>query len=172
MAHGRTGSSPVIRTSSSQATYRLRRAFSFYYKAHRALILLFLASKPDPLSLGSDLDPPLCGGFVWSREDIDFNLPFQKERHDQRSCLSFWVSPPEGRRHPSAIQMLGGSEFRLCQGFRLQQKTLCAAKAAPARRPGLGSISSNDPKAENIDFDRPLQVRASVTSLVLTFYSF
>ena len=36
-------------TSSSQATYRLRRAFSFHYKAHRALILLLLASNCDPL---------------------------------------------------------------------------------------------------------------------------
>ncbi len=45
----RTGSSPVTGTSSSQASYRLRRAFSFHCKAHRALILLLLASKPDPL---------------------------------------------------------------------------------------------------------------------------
>ena len=51
-------------SSSSQATYRLRRAFSFHCKAHRALILLLLASKPDPLSLGSGLGPPLGGGFV------------------------------------------------------------------------------------------------------------
>ena len=39
--------------SSSQATYRLRRAFSFYCKAHRALILLLLASKPNPLRWAS-----------------------------------------------------------------------------------------------------------------------
>ena len=37
------GSSPTTRTSSSQAAYRLRRAFSFHCKAHRALILLLLA---------------------------------------------------------------------------------------------------------------------------------
>ena len=36
-------------SSSSQATYRLRRAFSFHGKAHRALILLLLASKSQPL---------------------------------------------------------------------------------------------------------------------------
>ena len=41
--YGRAGSSPASRTSSSQATYRLRRAFSFHCKAHRALILLLLA---------------------------------------------------------------------------------------------------------------------------------
>ena len=39
--------------SSSQATYRLRRAFSFYCKAHRALILLLLASKSNPLHWAS-----------------------------------------------------------------------------------------------------------------------
>ena len=34
---------------SSQAICRLRRAFLFHCKTHRALILLLLASKPDPL---------------------------------------------------------------------------------------------------------------------------
>ena len=63
-------------SSSSQATYRLRRAFSFYYKAHRALILLLLASKPDPLSLGSGLGPPLRGSFVLLRENVDLDRPF------------------------------------------------------------------------------------------------
>ena len=46
--------------SSSQATYRLRRAFSFYCKAHRALILLLLASKPQPLCWVAVWVPP-CG---------------------------------------------------------------------------------------------------------------
>ena len=55
--YGRAGSSPASRTSSSQATYRLRRAFSFHCKAHRALILLLLASKPQPL----------CWVAVWIR---------------------------------------------------------------------------------------------------------
>ena len=45
----RAGSTPATRTSSSQASYRLRRAFSFHGKAHRALILLLLVSKPQPL---------------------------------------------------------------------------------------------------------------------------
>ena len=39
-------------SSSSQATYRLRRAFSFHCKAHRARILPLLASNRAPLSLG------------------------------------------------------------------------------------------------------------------------
>ncbi len=62
--------------SSSQATYRLRRAFSFYYKAHRALILLLLASNCDPLrwarswwAAGSrPVETPLRGGSISSRE--------------------------------------------------------------------------------------------------------
>ena len=65
-------------SSSSQATYRLRRAFSFHCKAHRTLILLLLASKPDPLSLGSGLGPPLRGGFVLLRENADFDRPFHR----------------------------------------------------------------------------------------------
>ena len=49
-------------SSPPQATYRLRRAFSFHCKAHRALILLLLATKPDPLSLGSGLVCRPAGG--------------------------------------------------------------------------------------------------------------
>ena len=56
-SQGRAGSTPASRTSSSQALYRLRRAFSFHCKAHRALILLLLASKPQPL----------CWVAVWVR---------------------------------------------------------------------------------------------------------
>ena len=37
----------------------LAASFSFHCKAHRALILLLLASKPDPLSLGSGLGLPV-----------------------------------------------------------------------------------------------------------------
>ena len=51
-----------VPSSPPQATYRLRRAFSFHCKAHRALILLLLATKPDPLSLGSGLVCRPAGG--------------------------------------------------------------------------------------------------------------
>ena len=50
----RTGSSPVTGTSSSQALYRLRRVFCLQ-KTHRSLTPLLLASKSNPLTLGSDL---------------------------------------------------------------------------------------------------------------------
>ena len=72
----RVGSSPFRRTSSSQATYRLRRAFSFHCKAHRALILLLLASNRDPLRWARGWVPPLRGGFVCRGKNIDFNRPF------------------------------------------------------------------------------------------------
>ena len=68
------GSNPVGRTTSPRTTYRSRRLF---YRSHLSLILSRLLSKPDLLSLGSGLGPPLRGGFFWSREDIDFNRPFQ-----------------------------------------------------------------------------------------------
>ena len=51
-----------VPSSPPQATDRLRRAFSFQCKAHRALILLLLATKPDPLSLGSGLVCRPAGG--------------------------------------------------------------------------------------------------------------
>ena len=46
--------------------YRLLRLFL----SQSALTPLLLLSKSQPLTLGCDLDPPLCGGFV----------PFQKYR--------------------------------------------------------------------------------------------
>ena len=51
----------------------LATSFSFHSKTHRALILLLLASKPDPLLLGSGLGPPLRGSFFLSQGNIDFN---------------------------------------------------------------------------------------------------
>ena len=51
------------------------------------------------------------------------------------SCLSFWVSPPRGRLHPSAIQILGGSEFRLRRGFACG-KTLVRRKGAAGQKAG------------------------------------
>ena len=56
------GSNPSRCASSSQATYRLRRAFSFHCKARPALILLLLASKSNPLTLGFDL---VFGADLW-----------------------------------------------------------------------------------------------------------
>ena len=50
----RPSSLPSISASSSQATYRLRRVFSFHCKAHRALILPLLAPKPRPAAPGFD----------------------------------------------------------------------------------------------------------------------
>ena len=72
------------------------------------------------------------------------------------SCLSFWVPRAVGLLHPPVIQMLGGNEFRLRQGFRLWRKRLYAAKAAPARRPVVW-CSYTFSRFQNIDFNRPIQ---------------
>ena len=128
-ASPRWGSSPHARTTSPRTTYRSRRLF---YKSHLSLILSRLLSKPDPLSLGSGLGPPLRGGFFLSQENIDFNRLFQKGRHGLWSCLPFWVPAAEGGLHPSVIQMLGGSEFRLRRGFACG-KTLVRRKSVASQ---------------------------------------
>ena len=69
----RTGSSPVTGTTSEQTSYRLLRLF---YKSQSALTPLLLLSKPNPLSLGFGLGPPLRGGFVLLQENIGRNQPF------------------------------------------------------------------------------------------------
>ena len=51
-------------------------ACSDFFKSQSALTPLLLLSKSQPLTLGCDLGPPLCGGFVPLRGNIDFNRPF------------------------------------------------------------------------------------------------
>ena len=77
---------------------------------------------------------PLCGVFVLFRENIGFNCPLQKERHDRRPCLSFWVPLPLVAP-PFGISMLGASKLPLRQGFRRKRKHLYVALAPPVRRP-------------------------------------
>ena len=74
--------------SSSQATYRLRRAFSFYYKAHRALILLLLASKPNPLHWAS----------VWGRRFAAVLSDLEK--------ISILTVPSKTKGHPKGCPFI------------------------------------------------------------------
>ena len=46
-----------------------------YFISQSALTPLLLLSKSQPLTLGCDLGPPLRGGFVPLRGNIDFNRP-------------------------------------------------------------------------------------------------
>ena len=60
---------------------------------------------------------PPCGRHFSPLSNIDFNRPFQKERHNLL-VMSFFLGfggkrPPP----PFGIQMLGGGEFRLRRGF-------------------------------------------------------
>lgn len=101
----RTGSSPVTGTNSSQAAYRLRRAFSFHCKTYRALILLRLASKPNPLPLGfglvlgtklrAGIDPVQCAKkqssevlhLIGKRSEPPGALPVRNKRNSRKlSC--------------------------------------------------------------------------------------
>ena len=132
----RVGSSPFRRTSSSQATYRLRRAFSFHDKAHRALILLLhlsaksrrsaavalrnapagaVASKPDPLSLGSGLGPPLRGGFFLTLKKGTFNHPLHVGASFVSLAPTFFKSQSAlaapGRQAGRRLFSSAGSEF-------------------------------------------------------------
>ena len=83
------GSNPTRCATSPRTTYRSRRLF---YKSHLSLILSRLLSKPDPLSLGSGLGPPLRGGFVLSQGSIDFTRPFQPVASDISLATSFFIS--------------------------------------------------------------------------------
>ena len=108
----RTGSSPVTGTNSSQAAYRLRRAFSFHCKAYRAL----LASKPNPLPLGFGL---VLGTKL--RAGID---PVQcaKKQSSEGAAVFLFGFHSRWPLHPSVFQMLRAAEppSVLCLHFCLR----------------------------------------------------
>ena len=125
--------------SSSQATYRLRRVFSFHCKTHRALILLLLASKPDPLSLGSGLGPPLRGAFVCPWKISILTVPSTSEQSPL--CSDVFLCLRQKRRHPPAPLLLLSKSQPLTLGCDL----------GPPLRGGFFLSQGN------IDFNRPFQ---------------
>ena len=74
-AERRAGSTPVTRTTSSQASYRLRRLFMLCVKSHLALTPLRLLSKSNQPAAG------LQAGFVMAESHIDMLDPFTQAFH-------------------------------------------------------------------------------------------
>ena len=66
--------------------------FHFTAKTHRALILLLLASKSDPLTLGSGLGPPLRGGLSAHKEISILTVPSKSEQVIHRLLRFIFVS--------------------------------------------------------------------------------
>ena len=110
-------------TSSSQASYRLRRAFSFYCKAHRALILLLLAPKPDPLSLGSGLGSPLRGVFSYRKEISILTALSKKKDMTKGHVFLFGFQPPKA-----------ASTLRYLNARGRQSRPISALSAVASRR--------------------------------------
>ena len=63
-----------------------------------------------------------------------------KRKTRRKSCLSFWVPRRIAALHPSVIEMLGGSEFRLRQGFACG-KTLVTRHSAQPPEGGIYSVA-------------------------------
>ena len=87
-------------------------------------------------------------------------------------CLSFWVPPPKGRLHPSALHMLGGSEFRLRQGFAPAAQNACTAQT---RRRPEGRFASSPAAAPpfqiepaSLGFDLVLGAALRVSALYIS----
>ena len=72
--------------------------------------------------------------------------------------------------HPSVIEMLGRSEFALCQGFACG-KTLVRRKGAAGQKAGWMLLKKNCKRPERIWIVTPCHVGASVISLAPTFYA-
>ena len=68
---------PLVRIQSlGPRRSKLCIACSDFFKSQSARTPLLLLSKSQPLTLGCDLGPPLCGGSVPLRGNIDFDRPF------------------------------------------------------------------------------------------------
>ena len=77
---------------------------------------------------------PPCGRHFSPLRNIDFNRPFQKERH--AFSVSFFLGFADRWPAPSVgILMLGGSGFRLRRGFACG-KTLARRKSAAGQKAG------------------------------------
>ena len=116
------GSSPISSSSSSQAICRLRRAFSFHYKAHRALIEAAPRVQTELASLGFGLGPPLRGGFVFPWKISILTVPSKKEDMTFGHVFLFGFRRPEG-----------GFTLRYWNA-RSRQSRPCAI---PGHRPGI-----------------------------------
>ena len=92
---------------------------------------------------------------VRSRVRSSSSPPKRKTR--QKSCLSFWVPRRMAALRPSVIEMLGGSEFLLSQGFACG-KTLVTRHSARPPEGGIYSVAM-------------LHVGASFISLAPTFFT-
>ena len=79
-----------------------------FYKSERA----HAAAPPlqtATASLGCGLGPPLRGGFACHGKNIDFNRPFQNERHDESRAFRFGFRS-RWSLHPSAFECSGSAK--------------------------------------------------------------
>ena len=88
----------TVPSSTSQATYRLRRAFSFPCQAHRALIEAAPRFQTEPASPGFGLGPPLRGVFSYRRKLSILTAPFTSEQSSL--CPALFVSGQKSIRLP------------------------------------------------------------------------
>ena len=148
----RTGSSPVTGTNSSQAAYRLRRAFSFHCKAYRAL----LASKPNPLPLGFGL---VLGTKLRAGSD-----PVQcaKKQSSEGAAVFLFGFHSRWPLHPSVFQCPGQMNCPSAKVFAAGEN---ACTAHQRRRPDgrLSGISVNRSKKDIIrpPLASPCQLRCA-----------
>ena len=99
-AERRAGSTPVTRTTSSQASHRLRRLFMLCIKSHLALTPLLLLSKSQPLTLGCDLV-------------LGANLA-------AAASILVWVPPPKGGFTLRRLQCSGQVNCPCANGLPVQ----------------------------------------------------
>ena len=103
--------------------------------------------------------------------EVEGSIPFESTK---RKCDLFrQVAFSFGFRsrwslHPSVIEMLGRSEFALCQGFACG-KTLVRRKGAAGQKAGWMLLKKNCKRPERIWIVTPCHVGASVISLAPTW---
>ena len=150
----RVGSTPTTRTSSSQATYRLRRVFHFIAK----LIARSFCYSSLPNRTRCRWAPIWVRRFAadLSRYGEISSLTVPSTSEQSPLCSDAFLCLRQKRRHPPAPLLL------LCSSF--PTATRCAGLAVGG--PPCGRHFSS---LRSIDFNPPFQLVASVISLVTSF---
>ena len=75
-------------------------------------------------------------------ENIQIVVTSQKERHDQRSCLSFWVSAAGGGLHPLEFECSEWQSHPCAKIFAFSENACTAQKRRGPERP-LGDLQDS-----------------------------
>ena len=122
----------------------------------------------EPTSLGFGLGPPLRGGFFLSQKILILTVSFKIKGHLLCRCPFILGSAAQRAAPPFGISGRAAPAPR----FSPAAKTACAAHSRRGPEGLFGGSSTTVPSIQNINFNYPFQLVASVISLATSFFHF